>query len=51
MTNIIDLEIEKKMRLSLDDLFNNEWKFTTEQQQEPKLKVVKNEPNDNISKI
>ena len=40
MAKIIDLELEKKMRLSLDDLLNNEWKFTTEEQ-EPKLKVVK----------
>jgi hypothetical protein len=48
MTKIIDLEIEKKMRLSLDNLFNNEWKFITEEQQEPKLKVVKRETNKNV---
>jgi hypothetical protein len=43
---IIDLETNKKMRLNLSDLFENEWKFTTEEPIEPKmshLKLIKSE--------
>jgi len=38
MEKIIDLETEKKMRLSIDDLLSTFWKFTVEK--------LENEPNE-----